>query len=298
MKDIPATGFGTWKIPREKAAETVFQAILSGVRHLDCASDYGNEIEVGLGIKQAIDKGIVRREELWITSKLWNTYHLQDHVELACKKTLDDLQLDYLDLYMIHFPISLKFVPFEVRYPPEWMHDMQADAPRIELETKAPMHLTWRAMEELVSKKLAVNIGVCNFSYQLLADLLSYAVITPYALQIELHPYLTQTQLVDFCMTNGLKVVAFSPLGSPSYVELGMDGGLGAGPLKEPVVAEIAERLGKSSAQIVLRWGIQRGCSVIPKSNRSERIVENMDVLNFELTSEEVICCYSRLFTC
>ena len=113
---IPPVGFGTWKIPVAVASDVVYQAIKSGVRHIDAACDYGNEKEVGLGIKRAIEEGLVTREDLWVTSKLWNTYHRYEHVLPACQKSLDDLGLTYLDLYLIHFPIAQRFVPFETRY--------------------------------------------------------------------------------------------------------------------------------------------------------------------------------------
>ena len=114
---MPVVGLGTWKIPREACKETVLEAIRTGYRHLDCACDYGNEAEVGEGIKEAITQGLVRREELWVTSKLWNTYHAAEHVEAAARRSLADLQLTYLDLYLVHFPIALRYVPFETRYP-------------------------------------------------------------------------------------------------------------------------------------------------------------------------------------
>ena len=123
---IPGVGFGMWKVDKSACSDLVFGAIQSGYRHLDCAADYGNEKEVGEGIKKAIDAGLVKREDLWVTSKLWNTYHEPQHVIPACKKSLNDLGLDYLDLYLIHFPISLKYVPFDVRYPPEWFHTPEA----------------------------------------------------------------------------------------------------------------------------------------------------------------------------
>ena len=229
-------------------------------------------------------------EQLWITSKLWNTYHGYDHVEIACRKSLSDLQIDYLDLYLIHFPIAMKFVPIEKRYPPEWIYDPESANPRIELEPKAPLHLTWKAMEELVLVKgLVRNIGVCNFNVQLLMDLLSYANIIPFMNQIELHPYLPQQLLVDFCLSNNIKCTAFSPLGSPSYMELSMDNGLGKGLLEHPDIIEIARNHDKTSAQIILRWNLQRGITaVIPKSSKLERIAENMALFDFELTKNEV----------
>lgn len=291
---IPTVGLGTWKIAKTEAAAVVYAAIRdAGVRHIDCACDYGNEVEVGQGIKKAIDEGVVKRSDLWITSKLWNTYHKEEHVELACRRSLADLQLDYLDLYLVHFPIALKFVPFESRYPPEWIHDPSAENPTIVAETGAPMHLTWRAMEELVDKDLCKHVGVCNFNVQLLSDLLSYARIPPYLNQVELHPYLVQQTLLDWCTSRGVHCTAYSPLGSPSYVALGGDRGLGEGVLQEPAVLEIGKAHGKTAAQVVLRWNIQRGVSVVPKSASVTRISENVAAQSFSLTEDEV----SRLHT-
>jgi diketogulonate reductase-like aldo/keto reductase len=202
------------------------------MRAFDCACDYGNEVEVGEGIQRALKEGIVKREDLFITSKLWNTYHAKEHVELAARKSLTDLQLDYFDLYLVHFPISMKFVPFEVRYPPEWIYDPTAGNPRIE-QVYIPVQETWTAMEQLVDKNLSRAIGLCNFNVQGLTDILSYATRRPVVLQIELHPYLQQQQLVDFCTRNNIQVTGFSPLGSSSYIELDMDQQCGIGVLNE-----------------------------------------------------------------
>jgi D-xylose reductase len=129
---MPAVGLGLWKLPNEDCQRVVVNAIKAGYRLLDGACDYGNEKEVGLGIKQAIDEGLVKRDELWITSKLWNTYHRKEHVRDACLKTLSDLGVDYLDLYLVHFPVALKFVPFDQRYPPSWIFDPEAAKPCME----------------------------------------------------------------------------------------------------------------------------------------------------------------------
>lgn len=287
MMEIPKCGLGTWKIPANQVTSLVYRSIKElGVRHIDTACDYGNEVEVGLGINQAIDEGIVKREQLWVTSKLWNTYHSPEHVKLACQKSLKDLNLDYLDLYLIHFPISLKFVPFEERYPPEWIHDPKAANPRIE-RANVPTTYTWKAMEGLVGDKLTRFIGVSNFNVQLLTEICDSASIMPYTNQIELHPYLTQQALVDFCHSRNVRTTALSPLGSVSYIELNMDNGLGQGLLNDPVITKIATDHGKTSAQILLRWNVQRGVGVIPKSSKFERIQENFD-LEFVLSDAEM----------
>ncbi len=291
---MPMVGLGTWKIPREEAQNVVYEAIkVHGVRHIDCACDYGNEKEVGLGIKQAIDEGVVTREDLWITSKLWNTYHRYEHVLPAAQKSLSDLQLSHFDLYMIHFPISLKFVPFEERYPPEWIHDPKAEMPRLELDFGAPTHMTWKAMEELVDQGLSRFIGVCNFNVQHVMDLLSYARIKPYANQVELHPYLSQLPLVDFCQRQEIKVTAFSPFGSASYVVFGMDYGLNRGLLDDATVRGIADKYGRTNAQVLLRWSTQRGIAVIPKTSNLNHLAENMNVHDFTLSEEDVSMLFS-----
>lgn len=283
---LPAIGYGFWKVDKAEASALTYQALNMGYRHLDCASDYGNEAEVGLGIKKGLDDGICQREDLWITSKLWNTYHRPEHVELACMRSIKDLKCDYLDLYLIHFPISLKYVPFDQRYPAGWFYDPDSPTPCLEYEP-VPIIDTWRAMEELVDKGLVRNIGVSNFGVSLIRDLLTQSRIRPVVLQIESHPFLTQPKLLRYCQKENIAVTAFSPLGAPSYVPLGMakdDDSV----LELPVIKDIAQRHLKTPAQIVLRWGVQRGTAVIPKSSRVERLRENLNLEGFELTSEEM----------
>lgn len=145
-------GLGLWKIEKDKTAQTITTAAESGYRHFDSACDYGNEQQAGNGLQQIMNQGI-RRDDLWITSKLWNTYHRTEHVRPAVLRTLKDLQLDYLDLYHMHFPIALKYVDFEERYPPEWLYDPDAAKPRMELDS-VPLLETWQAMEALVEEGL------------------------------------------------------------------------------------------------------------------------------------------------
>mmetsp|Transcript_22400 Transcript_22400/g.43543 ORF Transcript_22400/g.43543 Transcript_22400/m.43543 type:complete len:221 (-) Transcript_22400:630-1292(-) len=184
------------------------------------------ETQVGKGITQAIESKLVKREDLWITSKLWNTYHAKEHVRAACLKSMKDLNVDYLDLYLIHFPIAQKYVPFETRYPPEWSYDPELKLPFTEsiVQVDVPLSETWAAMEELKKEGLVKNIGVCNFNCALLREIMKTCTIKPAVNQVELHPYLTQDKLVKFCRRNGIHLTGFSNLGAPSYVELGMVG--------------------------------------------------------------------------
>lgn len=285
-KKMPEVGLGLWKIAPQDVAQAVYDAISIGYRHLDSACDYGNEKQVGEGIKRAIDDGLCTRQELWITSKLWNTYHAKEHVKPALEKTLHDLGVDYLDLYLVHFPIAQEFVPFETRYPPEWFLDPNVEDPKMSL-AKVPLYKTWHAMEHCVDVGLSKHIGVCNYNSALLQDLMNYANIAPFALQIESHPYLTQEKLIKLAKNYGLAVTAFSPLGALSYLELDM-ASQNESVLQQDVVKQAAERTGKTPAQVVLRWNVQRGCSIIPKSAKLHRLKENLAIFDFSLTEEEM----------
>jgi|TARA_B110000914_G_scaffold63820_1_gene55649 D-xylose reductase len=287
IESIPSIGFGLWKIANENCANVVYEAVKQGYRHFDSASDYGNEKEVGMGLKRAMEDGLCTREELWITSKLWNTFHHPDHVPAALQRSLEDLQLDYLDLYLIHFPIALEFVPFEERYPPEWFFAPEEINPQMKL-ARVPLADTWKAMENLKIKEIVKNIGVCNYSTGLLHDLMNYCQTPPDLLQIESHPYLCQENLIRLAKQYGLKVTAFSPLGSLSYVELEM-AEQNESILDQEIVRVISKRLGCSPAQTVLRWGIQRGNSVVAKSVNANRMAENLASSLIELTDEDMM---------
>jgi D-xylose reductase len=284
--EMPAVGLGLWKIDKPDAPDIVRQAVAAGYRHLDCACDYGNEPEVGEGIRAALEQGACRRDGLWVTSKLWNTYQARQHVRPAVERSLRDLGLDHLDLYMVHFPIALEFVPFEVRYPPGWLHDPENPARGMKPAAVSRAEV-WQAMEELVQAGLVRNIGVCNYNCALLRDLLTYATIRPAVLQVELHPLLTQEKLLRFCREEGIAVTGFSPLGASSYVSLGM-AGADESALAQPAVRDAAGRHGKSPAQVVLRWGVQRGTAVIPKTSNPRRLVENLSIFDFALADDEM----------
>lgn len=162
---MPMLGLGLWKMPNNVCGQVVYDAIKSGYRLLDSACDYGNEHETGKGIKRALDEGIVKREELFVVSKLWNTFHRPEHVREACLKSMQDLGVDYLDLYLIHFPIALAHVPMDRLYPPEWVNfdeNVNGGRPRMVLDEGVTYMQTYRAMEELVREGLVRNIGVCN----------------------------------------------------------------------------------------------------------------------------------------
>jgi D-xylose reductase len=283
---LPAVGLGLWKLPRAAVAQHVQTAIDAGYRHFDCACDYGNEAEVGEGLQAALQTGRCRRDQLWITSKLWNTYHAHDHVRLAAERSLCDLRLDVLDLYLIHFPIATAFVPFETRYPPGWFFNPDTVAPEMQ-PVSVPIAETWAAMEDLVRAGLVRNIGVCNFNIALLRDVLSYAAIPPAVLQVELHPYLAQPKLLRFCREQSIMVTGFSPLGAASYLGIGM-AKKDESVLAEPIVLELAARHERTPAQIVLRWGIQRGTAIVPMTSRPQRLIENLSLFDFELTADEM----------
>ncbi|KAJ7170031.1 Aldo keto reductase [Mycena filopes] len=281
---MPLVGFGLWKVTKSTCADTVYNAIKAGYRLFDGAGDYGNEKEAGEGVRRALADGLVKREELFITSKLWNTFHAKEHVKTMATKQLGLWGLDYFDLFLIHFPIVLKYVDPAERYPPEWFG---ADGKTVTLQD-TPMQETYQAMEELVDNGLAKNIGISNCQGSLILDILRYARIKPQVLQVELHPYLTQEALVNLAKKHDIAITAYSSFGPQSYVELSMDQGADSLLDGHTVVASVASKHQKTPAQVLLRWATQRGIAVIPKSNNEQRLTQNLDSHGFDLAPEEI----------
>lgn len=269
---IPIFGLGTWKSEKNLVGPAVkFALIKAGYRQIDCASIYGNEKEIGASLKSVFGKSVKRRE-VFITSKLWNTDHRANLVEKACKKTLLDLKLDYLDLYLIHWGVAFK--------PGGDLEPLDKNGKAV--TEPVSIQETWQAMENLVKKGLVRSIGVANFTTMMLVDLLTYAKIKPVINQIELHPYNMQTELVSFCKYKNIAVTAYSPLGRQGVTSIKKPK-----LFDETIIRDRAKKHNKTPAQILLCWGIARGTVVIPKSVNPKRIKENSEIFDFELSAEE-----------
>lgn len=243
---IPFLGLGTYKIGANDAEvyRAVRSALDTGYRHIDTAAMYGNEIPVGKAIRES---GIAR-EEIFVTTKLWGTDVVNNNVPGAFEKSLHNLNIGYIDLYLVHWPVKGKLV------------------------------FAWREMEKIYHRSGDVKaIGVSNYLQCHLKDVLKEASVVPSVNQMELHPYLIQREEVDYCLDNGIRPEAWSPIGSNKILLL-----------KEPVLADIAGKYGKTPAQIVLRWDIDRGVVSIPKSSDSRRQAENFNIFDFTLSEEDI----------
>jgi alcohol dehydrogenase (NADP+) len=273
---MPALGLGTWRLPPELTAATVRTALELGYRHLDAASIYGNEPEIGEALRQAFADGLVRREELWITGKLWNDCHEPHEVRPALERSLADLGLEQLDLYLIHWPVAQRR---GVAFP-------STPEDQLSLE-QVPLAATWAAMEELVDQGLTRHIGVSNFSGAKLKALSAGARIRPEVLQIERHPLLQQNELLAWCRQNGVLVTGYGPLGSS---------GANRPPLvlEQPEVMALAAERELTPAQLLLAWGIGCGTAVIPKSLQPARLAENLAAAG-ELLEGDLMARLARL---
>ncbi len=274
---IPALGLGTWKAANGVVAQAVSRALTIGYRHIDCASIYQNQKEIGTVIAGSLASGQLKREDLWITSKLWNNAHAKKHVQPALERTLKDLQLDYLDLFLIHWPVN--FQP-NIVFPKRSEEFLTADA--------IPIVETWQAMEKMVKKGLCRFIGVCNFNLARLIDLKRQANIQPVMNQIELHPYLQQSRMLEYCNEQKVRLTAYSPLGSrdrPAALKKDNEPSL----LNHPVILEIAEKHRITPGQVLLAWGLSRGTVVIPKSVDPGRLQENFHAADLELEESDLL---------
>ncbi len=273
---IPMLGLGTWKSAKGEIYQTVRKAIEIGYRHFDCALIYGNEHEIGQAISDAINNREVTRNELWITSKLWNNRHKIVDIQPTIEITLDSLKLEYLDLYLIHWPVALIN---SVNYPKD-------GSEMIDLK-HIPLAETWQGMIALKESNLTKHIGVSNFSIKKINELINETGVCPEALQLELHPFLQQNKIVEFANANNIILTGFCPLGSSDRPLNRISEG-------EPklfenkTIIDIAQEKGNTPAQIMLAWAINRGTSVIPKSVNPQRLKENLEAATIELSPLEM----------
>ncbi len=273
---MPALGLGTWKSAKGEVYEVVRKAIEIGYRHFDCAFFYGNEAEIGQAISDAIKNGEVKREELWVTSKLWNNRHRKEHIKAAFEITLRDLGLDYVDLYLIHWPVALQY---DINYA-------QKGSDLISL-SEIPLSETWQELINLKEKGLTKHIGVSNFSIKKINQISDETGVMPEVLQVELHPFLQQQKLLDFAKEKGIFMTGYCPLGSadrPAVRILEGEPKL----FDNPIIQAIADKKGCSVAQTILAWAVNRGTSVIPKSVNPQRLKENLEAADIQLSTDEM----------
>jgi alcohol dehydrogenase (NADP+) len=256
---LPALGFGTLIPDAALTITATRDALEAGFRHFDCAERYGNEREVGRALRAGSAAGDIAREDIFVTTKLWNSNHRPERVEPAFEASLERLGLKYLDLYLIHTPFA--FRPGEDQDPRDQDGNVLYDHDVTLLDT-------WKAMETLVDHRKCRAIGLSDISLDELKPIYESARIKPAVVQVESHPYLPETELLEFCKQKGVVLLAFAPLGH----------GMKPGVLEDPVIAAIAARVGKTAAQVLLAWAVQRGTALLTTPRTAARARENFDI--------------------
>jgi alcohol dehydrogenase (NADP+) len=256
---MPALGFGTLISDAATTTSATRDALEAGYRHVDCAERYRNEREVGEGLRLGLAAGGVAREDIFVTTKLWNSNHRPERVRPAFEASRGRLGLDYLDLYLVHTPFA--FQPGEEQDPRDENGNVIYDNGVTLLDT-------WRAMEDLVDHGQCRAIGLSDITLDRLRPLYESARIKPAVVEVEAHPYLPETELMEFCKEKGILFLAFAPLGH----------GIRPGPLEDPVVSQIAARIGKTPAQVLLAWALQRGGALLTTPKTAKRASENFDI--------------------
>jgi alcohol dehydrogenase (NADP+) len=270
-------GLGTFEMSPSQVPNSIASAIRVGYRRIDCAPVYFNEETVGDVLFETVTSGHVNREDLYIVSKLASPFHRKEHVKIGLQKTLSDLRLDYLDLYLIHWPQAFYFVDVDLSRRGYENEDIDDSGNGSKIDPSMSVHETWTAMEDLVEEGLVRDIGVSNFPVSLLHELMTQCRIPPAVNQVEAHPYLQQSKLLAYCKKRGVHFQAYSPLGSPGYKEPGEPT-----VLEDPMLQTIAKKHNATVAQICIAWALQRGTSIVVKSSKLERQQENLVVATDE----------------